>query len=146
MLRARGRPGVHYHAIYIDCERDVVHFGYNDAGDDMISFLIQKPDRRDVSAAEANLVTEKNFPRDKQDPGRSLRSIRIREVVQVMVKVKALKHVPHAAYKYVAPKRAAEVESLPVAKRTRSVNSKRKNDCGINGNKRARGNTPSRID
>ena len=32
-----------------------------------------------------------------------------------MVKVKALKHVPHAAYKYVAPKRAVEAESLLVA-------------------------------
>ena len=37
------------HAIYLDCERDVVHFGYNDYGDDMISFLIEKPDRRDTT-------------------------------------------------------------------------------------------------
>ena len=25
------------HAIYLDCERYIVHFGYNDYGDDMIS-------------------------------------------------------------------------------------------------------------
>ena len=81
----------------------MVHFGFNDAGDYMISFLIEKPDRRDVSAAEANLVTEKNFPRNKEDPGRSLRSLRIRDVVQVMLKVKKLKEVPQAAYKYVEP-------------------------------------------
>ena len=40
------------HAIYLGCERDIVHFGYNDYGDDMISFLIGKPDRRDVATAD----------------------------------------------------------------------------------------------
>ena len=136
---------VDYHAIYIDCERDVVHFGFNDAGDDMISFLIEKPDRRDVSAAKRNLVTEKNFPRNEEDPRRSLRSLRIRDVVQVMLKVKMLEEVPQAAYKFVAPavdrpKRTAEVESLPVAKRMRSENTKRKNEvsCETHSSKRTR--------
>ena len=36
------------HAIYLDCERDIVHFGHSDCGDGMISFLIEKPDRRDI--------------------------------------------------------------------------------------------------
>mgnify|MGYP006901819535 CR=1 FL=1 len=53
-------------------------------------------------------MTQKNFPRNRENPGRSLRSLRIREVVQVMVKVKALAHVPHVAYKYDGkPKRKA---------------------------------------
>lgn len=37
----------------------------------MISFLIERPDRRDVGAVEANLVTEKNFARDPDSPPRS---------------------------------------------------------------------------
>jgi hypothetical protein len=92
-----------YHAIYIDCERDVVHFGYNDAGTDMISFFIEKPDRRDVASAEANLVTPANFPHDTNNPGRSLEKIEILDVVQVMLKVKAIAKVSHASYVYQPP-------------------------------------------
>eukprot|EP01044_Picomonas_judraskeda_P022160 COSAG03_NODE_5431_length_1251_cov_1.647569_2_plen_161_part_00 len=49
------------HAIYLDCERDIVHFGFNDYGDDMISFLIEKPDRRDIKRAEENLVSPRLY-------------------------------------------------------------------------------------
>ena len=101
------------HAIYLDCERDIVHFGYNDCGDDMISFLVEKPDRRDVASAEANLVSPKNFPRDAENPGRSLVKIEIREVVQIMVKTKKLKSIPHVAYKFAMSKRPLSMEVGP---------------------------------
>ena len=79
-----------FHAIYLDCERDIAHFGFNDDGDDMISFLIEKADRRDVMTAKENLISPKNFPRNTENPGRSLVKIEIREVVQIMVKTKKI--------------------------------------------------------
>lgn len=101
------------HAIYLDCERDVVHFGYNDSGDDMISFLIEKPDRRDIVSAEANLLRRDNFPRNTENPGRTLAKIEIREVMQVMVKTKKLHAIPHVAYKLAATKRPLETAVGP---------------------------------
>ena len=82
--------------------RDVVHFGYNDCGDDMISFLIEKPDRRDIVSAEANLLSRENFPRNTETPGRSLVKIEVREVMQIMVKTKKVNAIPHVAYKIAA--------------------------------------------
>ena len=108
------------HAIYLDCERDVVHFGYNDDGDDMISFLIEKPDRRDTTSAEENLISPKNFPRNTENPGRSLVKIEIREVVQMMVKTKKIKSIPHVAYTFAASKRPLEETADASNKRARN--------------------------
>jgi hypothetical protein len=108
------------HAIYLDCERDVVHFGYNDYGDDMISFLIEKPDRRDTTSAEENLISPKNFPRNTENPGRSLVKIEIREVVQIMVKTKKIKSIPHVAYTFAASKRPLEETADASNKRSRN--------------------------
>ena len=108
------------HAIYLDCERDVVHFGYNDDGDDMISFLIEKPDRRDTTSAEENLISPKNFPRNTENPGRSLVKIEIREVVQIMVKTKKIKSIPHVAYTFAANKRPLEEPDSASNKRSRN--------------------------
>ena len=108
------------HAIYVDCERDIVHFGYNDYGDDMISFLIEKSDRRDVKSAEENLISPKNFPRNADNPGRSLVKIEIREVVQIMVKTKKIKSIPHVAYTFAASKRPLEETANASNKRARN--------------------------
>jgi hypothetical protein len=87
------------HAIYVDAERDIVHFGRNDKNDDMIAFMIEKSDRRDVASARDSLVTRKNFPPNPNEPGRSLESMKILEVYQVLIKAKHMRQVPHAAYR-----------------------------------------------
>jgi hypothetical protein len=60
------------HTIYVDMWRRVVHFGLNDGGTDMISFLIERADERDCETARDNLVNEKNFPVDPQRPDKKL--------------------------------------------------------------------------
>jgi hypothetical protein len=52
------------HTIYVDMWRRVVHFGLNDGGTDMISFLIERADERDCETARDNLVNDTNFPVD----------------------------------------------------------------------------------
>jgi hypothetical protein len=89
-----------HHAIYVDAERDIVHFGRNDDNDDMISFMIEKSDRQDVASARDGLVTTENFPPNSDEPGRSQESMKILEVYQVLIKAKHIRQVPHAAYRF----------------------------------------------
>jgi hypothetical protein len=89
---------INFHAVYIDGYRDVVSFGYNDGGADQIAFLIEKADRRDTETAKANLLSPRNFPVDKNEPGRALVAIDVLQVAQVMLKTKAMRFAKHAAY------------------------------------------------
>ena len=71
-------------------------------------------------SAEANLVTRENFPPNATNPGRSLVSLKIIDVAQVMVRVKALSHATHAVYVYQAPKlKQAENYNIGGEKRRR---------------------------
>ena len=102
---------VYLHAIYIDGNRGVVGFGYNDGGTDQITFMIENADRRDAAAAKASLLSPQNFPVDENEPGRALVSMEVICVAEVLLKTKALRHAMHAAYRFPTAaelKRAAE--------------------------------------
>ena len=91
------------HTIYVDMWRRVVHFGLNDGGTDMISFLIERADERDCETARDNLVNDKNFPVDPQRPDKKLVRVEITQVVEVMLKTRYVPsgEVPHVAYEWV---------------------------------------------
>ena len=112
-----------FHAVYIDGNRDIVHFGYNDGATDQIAFLIEKADRRDTETARVNLLSPRNFPVDENEPGRALVSIEVLQVAQVMLKTKALRHAKHVAYRIAAAvelKRTAETAAGGGGKRGRA--------------------------
>jgi hypothetical protein len=55
-----------------------------------------------------------------ENPGRSLVKIEIREVVQIMVKTKKIKSIPHVAYTFAASKRPLEETADASNKRARN--------------------------
>jgi len=76
------------HMIMFDANRDIVCFGMDDEGFEQITFLIQTPDRADVDAAKQNLLS--HFPK--------LKSIDVTFVIQMYVKLKALRYTHEPAY------------------------------------------------
>ncbi len=126
--RLTWRDGVQTnHMIYIDAERDVVCFGLNeDAVQDTIVFKIEKADRMDTAAAEANLINTKNFPVG-DNPGHALRHMEVLEVAEIMVKTKHLKRpeLCHVAYKVDTKRGTEQHEDQCSVKRAKTAREQR---------------------
>jgi hypothetical protein len=99
------------HMISFDANRDILCFGMNDQGFEQITFLIEKPDRKDETAARDNLLS--HFPK--------LKCMDVTFVIKMQVKVKALfSHAHEPAYKKVKKKKRKRHD----AKRTGQKKSK----------------------
>jgi hypothetical protein len=83
------------HMISFDANRDILCFGMDDAGFEQITLLIEKPDRSNEAAARDNLLG--HFP--------DLKRIEVTFVIEMRVKVKALKNTHEPAYTVVSQKR-----------------------------------------
>ena len=78
---------IQWHVMGLDADRDLFYFGLN-GRDCQMTFLVEKPDRRDEGSAEENLL--KHFP--------ELKRIEVVHVVKMQLKVSQLKHAKFVAY------------------------------------------------
>eukprot|EP01047_Picozoa_sp_COSAG01_P040317 COSAG01_NODE_3386_length_6153_cov_89.762471_5_plen_360_part_00 len=76
------------HMISFDAYRDILCFGMDDEGFEQITFLIEKPDRKDEIAARDNLLS--HFPK--------LKCMEVTFVIEMGVKLKALAYTHEPAY------------------------------------------------
>jgi hypothetical protein len=76
------------HMISFDAYRDILCFGMDDEGFEQITFLIEKPDRKDEIAARDNLLS--HFPK--------LKRMEVTFVIEMGVKLKALAYTHEPAY------------------------------------------------